>query len=362
MSRVKHTIKQTSRNDEPLTTAEFAELEKYEDMAKKKVITTKSKPAKQRRRKLKKSKPVPINPEQIKLLAMTCENMVEAAAEIGKSLAKLFEKDLKLAAAWERGRFLKDIAGLATTPVSISEAEFELKLDAGALEKLFADDIEAADVWNQARLKTIIRIKRAMVQKAEEASPAALKQIDNLLRREIAKQAIDYAHITTNQLVEITGRTRQTIHDWVSKNSCPRNGDKTFNMREFLDWFEKFTVGKMSPASKKMDNSLAEKKAVKMQMAIERELGELLDRREVIAGLIARVQLLKSLHDRRADKLPEIIVNQPEQRIKQVLADSFEEIIAEFIASPLDLKLNELQENKLNEFFNEIRSVEKKEE
>jgi len=51
--------------------------------------------------------------------------------------------------------------------------------------------------------------------------------------------------ISTNQLTEITGKSRQTIYEWGRRFNLPRNADGTFNLKDFIKWFEHFTIYKI---------------------------------------------------------------------------------------------------------------------
>lgn len=56
----------------------------------------------------------------------------------------------------------------------------------------------------------------------------------------IMKTESEFSHITTSQLVEITGKSIHTIYNWRTKCGLPRNIDKTFDLRIFFLWYEQF--------------------------------------------------------------------------------------------------------------------------
>ena len=69
----------------------------------------------------------------VKLLGMTTDNFAEAddRASLARPLADILARNKRLTAAWERGRFLRDLGELAATAVTINEAEGSLQLEAG---------------------------------------------------------------------------------------------------------------------------------------------------------------------------------------------------------------------------------------
>jgi len=292
-----------------------------------------------------------LNPKQITNSKKRNSKLRDSSLDIRVSLNEIFMKNPHLKIAWERGRFLHNLAACSAKGTTVADAEHDMNMPAGELEKILAADFEAADVWNQSLAKALNFLRGKMLEKVEDASVPALKMMYQMLRRQIVTAAIDYTHITTQQLIEITGKTRTTVHDWVMNKGCPRNSDKTFNLKTFLDWFENFTVGKVTPATEKSKNPLSNIKAARQELEFKKEIGELLTRTEVVAGFAARAQLLKNLHDKRVDQLPQIMVNQPEGRLMDILAGSFEEIRTEFISLPLDLKLDEEEIRIFREFL-----------
>ena len=212
--------------------------------------------------------------------------------------------------------------------MTVSEAAGALKMAGGgkALRELLDNDVEAADVWNQARFATMIKVKEAVVAAAIDGKPAAAKQIENLLRQEIAKPAFDFRHVNINQLTELTGKTRQTVHDWHTKYGLSRNSDKTYNLFVFFEWFEEFTLNKRTPNSAAQVDPFKAAKTKQLENVLKEQSGQLIPRQQVMAGHVARCQALVSAMDRKAKELSLLMVNQPAVKMEEMLSIFFSDL------------------------------------
>lgn len=311
-------------------------------------------PVKHKRRQGKKlsKRSAVISTADIKLSALGGGSIAAAEEQLGvPSLNKLFKKKPELKKAWERGIFLHNIADFAATATTIAEAGIELKLEPGQLEKIFAEDSEIAETWNTSRHNKRIEIKKAFMAKAiESCSLAAIKQMDKLLGREIAHPALDFSHINTEQMMTLTGRSRQTLQvDWPNKG-LSRNGDGTYNLLTFFGWFEDFTIKKLAPV-KVEGETLADEKMKNLKLDRAERLGQLLKRDEVITGLVARDQTILDVFKKHID-------GQKELFIKQALEKILEEIRRELSVKIFDMKLDEEQSRKLKDLLDGLMPAE----
>lgn len=364
------------KNNKPLSMAELKELENYENnMAIKpeqitKVIKqkkTRQKKAGQKSRFKRGEKQIrrkhrPLGASRIKLLALNYPDMTAAeaaAAEMfgfDEPLAEYLKKNKDLAAAWERGRFLRHLKELASTAVTISEAENTLELQPGQLKKMIETDPEIAELWNGERLAVIVALKKAMVEKAKEGKLNAIKQIEYLLRNEIAgREQIDFKRVTITQLCELTGRTRQSVHDWYTKHGLNRNSDKTFDLYDFIPWYANFIITKKAdapgrPAAGRID-PLRDVRAQNLQLDLEHKRGQLLDRQQVIAGLLARSQTLINSLDRKAEDLAALCNNRPMVKIIEILDNFFDDVRRQQCTVPEFLNLPEKAKEKYEELM-----------
>lgn len=324
--------------------------------------TSKKKAAKKKATKKIKRKRLPVSAVRIRAVAIEADSM--AAAEVSlktkRRLADIINEFPQLSAAWDRGRMLKNLGSLAATAATISEAGEAMALDPGQLDELLKTDPEVADIWNESRLTTIIKIKTAIVNRATDGNVTAAKQVETILRREVIHPTVDFTHLTTDQMIEITGKSRQTIHDWVAARGLGRNSDKTFNLRSFLGWYETFVLGKADTSKRPAEkvNLLQKAKAEELEMRLDKQRGNLLDRGLVIAGLVARHQLLVNFLERKPDDLAMACLDADQIRTAEILEESFSELRSQMCQVPASLRLPPEQAKKLSELIEELKSNE----
>ena len=293
---------------------------------------------------------LPVNEAEVRRLGLECENLTEANAVIRanaairtrKSLSQIFRKYLKLRQAWKRGRFLRNLRGLARTGVSVSEAAKKLGFANGqVLRAMIDEDQEVGDLWDQTQLEIYIEIKTAIVDAAKEGKADAVRMVEGFLLDEKEHPGFDPSRITIFQLTELTGKARQTIHEWFTKFGMPRNVDKTFDLSIFLAWYEQFLLRKESAGkvpAVELD-PLKAMKAEKLKVELASHRNELLDRNEVVIGQIAWVQNIKSFCERSVDELSKLCCNQPREKIAEVHRSFFRGLLAETAKYPKEFCL-----------------------
>jgi len=159
------------------------------------------------------------------------------------------------------------------------------------------------------------------------------------------------------QLTEITGKTRQTIYDWHTKFGLPRNADKTFDLSIFLAWHEKFLLKKAS-MEKKMMAILDPLRAAKVEMIkleIARLRNKLLDRSEIITGLVARTQIIKSHCERGVWELTRLCHGQTHKKIAEIHRKFFRDLYTKMSRIPRELRLPPAEEKQLVDFFQRLK-------
>lgn len=367
------------KGNKPLSRAELLELKRYESQAagkmtaKARLPSTKpsvkpsktrkkkktSKRAKKKRRKAKQVR-LPIEEAEVRRLGLECENRTEANAAIRtrKSLSELFKKYPQLSQAWDRGRFMRNLRGLARTGVSISEASKKLGFASGrALRTMLDEDEEAGDLWVQTQLGVYIEIKTALVEAAKEGKADAVRAVEIFLLDEKEHPGFDPSRITTPQLTEITGRARQRIHEWYTKFGLPRNSDNTFDLSIFLGWFEGFIIKKTSAgkeAAAELD-PLKAMKAEKLKVDLASHRNELLDRTEVIISLVSWAQHIISFCERGVEELSRLCSSQPREKIAEIQRRFFRDLHTETGKIPRELRLPAAKERELVEFLKSLK-------
>jgi len=289
-------------------------------------------------------------------LGYACKDIAEAdaAAGIRPNLAKYLGRHPRFKTAFERGRFLANLKALAGVVETVSEAAHKLGLVSGeALREILDSDAEAADIWSQTRLDTIIQARQALLTAAKEGNQTAIRAVENYLREEkqATGPAMDQMHLSQKEICELFSVSRVTLGEWQSKQGLPRNVDKTYNLPDMIRWYGEFCSrkqgGRILPADKLRDLK-AEEKAIDLA---ERR-GRLRDIEEVISGLAIRWQRIVGAFRYKRRELAMMVHGQTVERIEDALGRFFEDIqrawcekLPEFVDVPAEA------EGKLNEFL-----------
>jgi hypothetical protein len=325
-----------------------------------KSVSKTKKKAKKKSAKRKKKKPAKrmsgaLSEAHAQRLGFTCDDLAAADAELkgAYNLAKYFVHHPRIAKAFERGQFLRNLKGLAAVVMTVSEAAHKLGLGSGEeLRQILDSDPESADIWSQTRLDTILAAREALLAAAKEGNQTAIRAVENYLREEkqaaTAGLSMDLMHLSQKQLYELVGTTKVTLLEWEKKHGLPRNSDKTYDLRVFLDWYGKFCqrkgAVKIEPADK-----LRDLKAAKMQVELAERKGQLLPREDVVAGLVARVQAMVSAFSYKRRELASMCHGQTVEGIEDILGRFFEELQRKQLELPEVLELPEAAEAKLLE-------------
>jgi hypothetical protein len=109
-------------------------------------------------------------------------------------------------------------------------------LGPGELASMLEADDEAREVFNNARIKTIVAVHMAQVEPLLEGkgTPTGAARMMALLKREVARKGVNFDQVSTEQLEEIFGVSRQTLHDWKKNRGMPCNMDGSFSLRACL--------------------------------------------------------------------------------------------------------------------------------
>ena len=288
-------------------------------------------------------------------LGFVCADLAEADAAFAgvPNLANHFKRHPKIEAAFRRGQFLRALKQFAGVVATVSEAAHKLGLASGeALREILDTDAEAADIWNKTRLDTIVAARQALLDAAKDGNQTAIRTVENYLREEkqAAGPAADLNHLSQKEICELFGVSRVTLNDWEKKNQLPRNSDKTYNVSEMIQWYLQFARSRVSGRTESSDK-LRDLKAEKMELELAESRGRLLDRDGVIAGFVARWQLIIGAFKYKRRELASTVHGQTVERIDDCLARFFEDLQREWLTVPEFLKLPADAEGKFIELL-----------
>ena len=167
---------------------------------------------------------------RIERTAYECETDSQAAESLGieaVALRAALEDDLALQAAWDRGRFLRRVKDVAGVTITVSQAGRELDMDGPAFRRLLDTDPEVAAIWDQERRRLRRTAVEAVIKNAANGSRSAARYVEAFLRAEQTGPGaiFDYQRVPINVMIEITGKSRQTLHNWTRDAGLPRNPD-----------------------------------------------------------------------------------------------------------------------------------------
>ena len=296
-----------------------------------------------------------ISAAEVKRLGFEYENIVQADETLrtSKSLAELIANDKKLESAWQRGQFLRNLRVLAGIVATVSEAAHKLGLANGeALRDILDTDKEAADIWSQTRLNTIIEARAALLTAAKEGNQTAIRAVESYLREEKNTniQQIDLVRLRQVDLVNLLGTTRPSLNEWENKYRMPRNSDKTYSLKDVLAWYIEYMKIKNDTGSSKLStDKLRDLKAKQMELDLSEREGELLERKQVIAGFIARWQNIINSFNTKKREIAIMLHGQTINGIEDILSRFFADIQNEQLNVPDFLKLPKEAEFKLIE-------------
>jgi len=129
-----------------------------------------------------------LNPTTIEKVAFEAETDAIAAEALGidaPTLRTTLRACHEFSKAWYRGRFLREMADLASTPICEIEAAKHFGFTGPGFSVLFSFDHEAKDVWNAHRRRLNIKMAEAVVANAANGSPSAVRYCERLLRTQL---------------------------------------------------------------------------------------------------------------------------------------------------------------------------------
>jgi len=260
--------------------------------------------------------------------------------------------------------FLRHLSMLARTGASLRESAEALGMSDKELKNLFKKSPKIQQAWRQARLNLVLHVRTALAKSAGEGKFAAIqKLLEGLIQSEVDRQpapAVDFEHLKTSELCLAVGRQRQTIDRWRIKHGLRRNPDRTYGLPGFFVWFENFCRTKYSNSLDVSGDRLRDVKSREVELRISERRGGLLDRKEIICGLVAWVQNIKSFCERSVEEHSRLCGNQPREKIAEIDQGFFRDLYVAAAKSPKELSLPAAMEKELVSFLTRLGSHEYK--
>ena len=323
----------------------------------------KKKTVKKARRRSKPPTPrAPISQADVKRLAFHHESIAQADQQAGLAdpLVDVLIKFPKLMEAWGRGELLRRLKACASVLDNVHDVARELGFSKGKdVREWFDRDREAKDLWKQTRFVTKKEAMAAMVKASMDGNQRAIQIVGDRMdddRDAEGEHPKDWHIVTCKHLEELTGKSRGTIYNWRITGGMPALGPvkaPRVDLRRFFPWFEEHITRLMTKGIKVHDPTtpLQQRKIRNEDLKYKQQIGELLERGQVIAWQIAQIKNIMNAFARIPD-LVNLVFSKPREQIATVLEDFQDEVLQQLqkipdmlhLAAPAQAKLMELYE------------------
>jgi len=179
-----------------------------------------------------------------------CQNFAEAGERLGiPNLGEVLAGSEPFQNAWRRGRFLRRLAELASSPLCRRAVAERLNMSEVQFEELLATDREAGDIFTQARHRFFIEAKSAIMVQAKQGKSHCLRTLERLIEAEAGTQReptsrVDFGWLSITEMQAATGIARTQLSRWAKNHGLARNADGTFSLPRFIAWLRKFPRGR----------------------------------------------------------------------------------------------------------------------
>ena len=275
-----------------------------------------------------------LTPARVRKLALDWENITSADASLGRQwdLPAMLAASAELHAAWRRGRLLRDLRRLASVGATRHEAAHDLGMALEDFEALVSEDLEAAEIWNSGKLETAIRVKESLLAAAEAGKAQAIKQLENVLRSEIAHAQFNVCRVPEPLVEAIFGVTRQTLNAWHREKGLPRNaGETTYDLPAMVRWYEGFVRARAGivPAAEKGPTALEQQRLLDLEV----RRGQLVDKGAVESGWAVRARALASILERIPDQYAAAAAGKTKQQLQPMFKSLCDDIRREYVTA-----------------------------
>ncbi len=273
-----------------------------------------------------------------------------------------FKKHPKHKAAWDRGLLLRDLRDMGAYGVPRAAAAEKMGMTAEAFEELLAVDTEAASVWNRAHIDKTIEVYKAVAADATSGKRFAVETFLRGMRSDLVRPDVDFNRVDLAAVVAICGVTRQTVHAWVTQFAAPQNADGTYSLVALWKWYEGFIAQKIEGGKVKVPAEVSDPlrftRAKKLSMEVDVLAGTLLDRDEVVAGILARHQQFLNAVNGKAEEMAISLAGQPSDVVVKALTEFFDGIKGELCYVPDELRLDDKAKVLMLDLMKEIGATE----
>lgn len=286
-----------------------------------------------------------ITADTLRRLGRKGETLADVAKWAGMTetqLARDIARKPTWRAAWDRGRLLHAIAHLSRLPASFAECASDLAMPADAFAELVTADPQASEIWRAGRMQARQAIGSAMYKEAAEGNAAVAAKLLDRLREGPGAGVGDDGERGSRPLGWIAaelGMSKSAVEYWLSKGA-PRHPDGTFATDRVVDWLRTaMPKGQQAKTGPDLDAQIKKARHEQLDLANRKQRGDLLDRTAVIAGIVARYQVLVAALASRPARLAAVLAGRPADEITETLTADFADLRRGLAEVPPELRL-----------------------
>jgi len=196
--------------------------------------------------------------------------------------------------AYDRGRLLYQVHRLSRLGSSYREAAATLGMEAGEFERLTRTDPEIAEVWQNSRIGALQGTVAQLLAAAKRGDLGAIRTVIDRYQADVGGGGTTLSALRVHELAEAFEVSRQTVHNW-AQQGAPRNADGSFHLASVIRWRQAALAVRHGESSEKTASTRhREAQAKRAELAYRRERASLVDRQEVMAGILSRIAQLRS--------------------------------------------------------------------
>ena len=136
--------------------------------------------------------------------------------------------------------------------------------------------------------------------------------------------------MSTKDISELYGVSRQSVGLWRTKQGCPANDDGTYDLHGVIRWRELRIRDQVAGDQTDNLDRLRKAKAEREEIKLELERGELIPKADVERGLVQRVRILKSSLLHLPRRMAGLLQGQNARQIEAMLKEELIQLIKQY--------------------------------
>ncbi len=286
----------------------------------------------------------------VRAAAFECETQEQAEARLGCDVETLAKKKV-LAAAWERGRFLRLVSQAAAETFVVPErVGREVGLARGEFAEIYRKDRAVRDLWDREQAKLFRSLKAPLVARAKEGDPKAVAAVEALFCRDDRVPVVDFERMAPVEIARAVGIDHRTLGRWAKEHDLPRAADGSYSLPRLVAWLRDWEVRKLAAqkAGVKVDGETALERLRRLQGdEIEQRVFQ---RQDVVAMLRSRAAwLVQLLSPARAEQWAHEHEGKTSAQLKIAYVTAFETLLRRWCDWPAELPMPEAARQKFEE-------------